>query len=400
MNLPLYIAKRYLFSKSRKNAINIISIIASLGIVIASAALLIVLSGFAGLKDFSLEFSSVIDPDLKALPKTGKRISLDSSKIKALNNIESVEVFSKVIEERVMLTFDDKRHVASIKGVDNNYKLVTEIDQMIPQGSWLTPNSNEVVTGWEISNILTFGVLDYARSLRISVPKPGKGQFTSVSSVFNSDNTINVGLFDINEDLNGTYVFSDIELARNLLEYNQEEVSALELKTLPEADLERTIEVIETIFEGGVIVKTRDQLNDALYKMLNTENLIVYLIFTLVIIIALFNVIGAIIMMILDKKKSLETLYSLGLDTKSIRRVFFLQGSLMTIISGTIGVVLGLILISLQQQFEMIMLTASLAYPVHLKLVNILLVLTTIVVFGILASKIASSRISKELVKS
>ncbi|WP_353777172.1 ABC transporter permease [Winogradskyella sp. 3972H.M.0a.05] len=399
MNFPLYIAKRYLISKSSKSAINIITIIASLGVIIASAALLIVLSGFAGLKDFSLEFSSVIDPDLKVFPKTGKRITLSSNEVEQLTAIPDIELFSKTVEERVVLTFDGKRHIATIKGVDQNYRTVTQIDSLIPQGNWLTPNSNEVVSGWEISNVLSFGVLDYARALKVSVPKPGKGQISSASSIFNSVNTINVGLFDINEDLNGTYVFADIGMAQQLLEYDPNQISSIEIKLNEGADLNSAVESVSNIFNGDVEVKTRDQLNDALYKMLNTENLIVYLIFTLVIIIALFNVIGAIIMMILDKKQSLQTLYNLGVELRSIKRIFFLQGSLMTIASGVTGLIFGLILIGLQQQFDLVMLTPSLPYPVHLKVLNILLVLVTIIAFGVIASKIASSRITKQMVQ-
>lgn len=400
MNFSLYIAKRYLISKSKKSAINIITIIASLGVVIASAALLIVLSGFAGLKDFSLEFSSVIDPDLKVLPDTGKRLTLDQQQLDDINAVTEIEVYSKVVEERVMLKFDDKRHIASIKGVDENYRRVTEIDLMIPQGSWLTPNSNEVVSGWDISNVLSFGVLDYARTLEISVPKPGKGQFSSASSIFNTINTINVGLFDVNEEINSTYVFADINAAQSLLNYQTNQISSIEIKLKPESNVDLVIDKLNTIFNGAVTIKTRDQLNDALYKMLNTENLIVYLIFTLVIIIALFNVIGAIIMMILDKKQSIQTLYSLGLEAKNIRRIFFLQGSLMSIISGIIGVILGVLLIVLQQSFELVMLTQSLPYPVHLKILNVVLVLVTIIAFGVIASKIASSRISKQMVQA
>ena len=399
MNFPLYIAKRYLISKSSKSAINIITIIASLGVIITSAALLIVLSGFAGLKDFSLEFSSVIDPDLKVFPKTGKRITFNPDQSQQLKGISGIELYSKTVEERVMLTFDGKRHVATIKGVDQNFRAVTQIDSLIRQGNWFTPNTNEVVTGWEISNVLSFGVLDYARALKVSVPKPGKGQISSASGIFNSINAINVGLFDINVDLNSTYVFADINITQNLLEYERNQISSIEIRLANGADPSIVADDISKVFNGNVEVKTRDQLNDALYKMLNAENLIVYLIFTLVIIIALFNIIGTIIMMILDKKQSLQTLYNLGVELKNIKRIFFLQGSLMTIISGIIGLVLGLILIGLQQQFELVMLTPSLPYPVHLKILNVLLVLATIIAFGVIASKIASSRITKQMVQ-
>jgi lipoprotein-releasing system permease protein len=152
------------------------------------------------------------------------------------------------------------------------------------------------------------------------------------------------------------------------------------------------------IFGDNIIIKTRAQLNDALYKMLNTENLAVYLIFTLVLIIALFNVIGSIIMMILDKKKNLNTLFNLGVTLKDIRRIFFLQGSLMTVLGGGLGLLLGYVIILLQDRFALIMITPSLPYPVTIKPINFIIVFATISVLGILASKIASSRISKQLI--
>jgi lipoprotein-releasing system permease protein len=184
-----------------------------------------------------------------------------------------------------------------------------------------------------------------------------------------------------------------------LLNYNDHQISSIEFKLVPEADQIQVSEALQTIFGDRVTIKNRAQLNDALYKMLNTENVAVYLIFTLVIIIALFNVIGALIMMILDKKASLNTLFNLGTTTKDIRRIFFLQGSLMTTIAGTIGLILGFVVVFLQQQFSLIMLTPSLAYPVELKLINLLIVFITIVVLGILASKLASQRINRNLVK-
>ncbi len=211
--------------------------------------------------------------------------------------------------------------------------------------------------------------------------------------------TYNIGIFDINEELNNEYIYSDIETARYLLNYNADQISSIELKLNPDADQQLVVEEVEALLNNSVFVKDRSQLNDALYKMLNTENVAVYLIFTLVIIIALFNVVGAIIMMILDKKSSINTLYNLGATTKDIRRVFFLQGSLMTILAGTIGLILGFIIVFLQDQFDLVMLTPSLAYPVEIKIINFILVILTIVILGVLASKLASQRISKQLVQ-
>jgi lipoprotein-releasing system permease protein len=375
------------------------TIIAASGTVIAATALFIVLSGFAGLKNLSLEYTSVVDPDLKLFPLEGKSFTVsneDALKIKTINGIQS---YSKIIEERVILEFDGKKQIVTMKGVDANFTKVTAIDSMVYYGNWLERGTSQIVSGGIISRNLSYGVLDLTRNQKIYVPKPGKGQISSVKGAFNSLEAYNVGIFDINEELNSEYVFANIETARYLLNYNDHQISSIEFKLVPEADQIQVSEALQTIFGDRVTIKNRAQLNDALYKMLNTENVAVYLIFTLVIIIALFNVIGALIMMILDKKASLNTLFNLGTTTKDIRRIFFLQGSLMTIIAGTIGLILGFVVVFLQQQFSLIMLTPSLAYPVELKLINLLIVFITIVVLGILASKLASQRINRNLVK-
>ena len=372
--------------------------IAASGIVIAAAALFIVLSGFAGLKDFSLEFSSYVDPDLKIIPVEGKSFVLSEDDNSSLKNIEGVSSISKIIEERVVLEFEGKKKLATIKGVDENYTRVTDIDSMIIQGEWLGEENNQVVSGGGIAYDLSFGVLDYGKRLSVYVPKPGKGQISSVKSIFNSVEAFNIGIFDINEDLNNEYVFADINTTRYLLNYGPNQVSSVEVKLKDGFDENLIKEKIISVLEDGVEIKNKMQLNSALYKMLNTENLVVYLIFTLVIIIALFNVVGALIMMILDKKESLHTLFNLGATVKDVKRIFFLQGSLMTILGGILGLSIGFIVVLLQQQFDLVMITPSLPYPVTLKMVNFVIVLMTIGLLGIIASRIASNRIKKSLV--
>nr|WP_257022836.1 FtsX-like permease family protein [Winogradskyella forsetii] len=376
------------------------TLIASGGVVIASAALFIVLSVFAGLKDFSLEFSSFVDPDLKLMPSEGKSFQWTENDKAAFLKIKGIANYSEIIEERIIIKSENKNLLATLKGVDKNYLNVTNIDTMVTKGNWITPESNEVVSGWGISNNLSFGILDYLKPLSLYVPKVGKGQASSPKGYYNSVYVNNVGLFEINEELNNNYIFSDIELAKRLLGYNTEQLSALELKLTPDADEENIRTQLKAAYGNKFNIKNRAELNDALFKMLNTENLAIYLIFTLVIIIALFNVIGAIIMMILDKKKSLNTLFNLGTETKTIKSIFFLQGSLMTVVSGIIGVSIGLLVVFLQQTFELVMLTPDLAYPVRINFLNVLIVLATIFALGIVASKIASQRITHGLIQS
>lgn len=396
--MSLYIAKRYLLTKSSNNAINIITIIAAVGVIIGAAALFIVLSGFAGLKDFSLQFSSLVDPDLKAVVTEGKSITLTDAQENQLQNIDGVASYSKIIEERIILSYDDKKLLTTLKGVDVNFGTVNDIDSIVAEGSWISDQGNQIVAGWGITNDLSMGVMDYAKSVTLLVPRPGKGQITSVANAFNSVYTNNVGVFQINEELDNSLVFTNIETAKNLLNYEENQISSIEFKLDSGVDETQIRSSLKSVLGDSFTIKNRAQLNDALYKMLNTENLAVYLIFTLVLIIALFNVVGSIVMMILDKKKNLNTLFNMGVTIKDLRRIFFLQGSLMSIVGGIIGLVLGFLIILAQKLFSLHMITPSLAYPVAIKPINFVLVLVTISVLGILASKIASVRISKQLI--
>ena len=189
--------------------------------------------------------------------------------------------------------------------------------------------------------------------------------------------------------------YTSIENARYLLGVKPNQISALEIITLPEADLDRITTELTSVFKEKIIIKNRVQLNDALYKMLNTEHVAVYLIFTLILIIALFNIIGSIVMMILHKKENLKTLYSIGADKNELQHIFFMQGIMMTVLGGFIGLFLGATLIILQKYFDLVMISPTLAYPVVLKSMNFVIAFGTILVLGVMASKIASWSIKK-----
>ncbi|MFO8147515.1 MAG: ABC transporter permease [Bacteroidota bacterium] len=397
MNFSLYIAKRYLFTKSSNNAINIITIIAAVGVFAGAFSLFIVLSGFSGLKDFSLSFSNEFDPDLKVFPSTGKTISISEAEKQNLYKIQGISASSEVVEERVFLDYRSKNHTAFIKGVDSEYRKVNNIDSSIVYGNWLTDSDFQVVAGNGITRLLTLSAFDYNHLLEIMVPRPGKGQVTVPTDAFNKEGVVVTGIYSVNEELDSKYIFANISFARQLLEMEENEVSAIEIKLAPGADPETVTSEIKKILGQDVMVKNRAQLNETLYKMLNTENLAVYLIFTLVLIIALFNVVGSIIMVILDKRENIKTLYSLGATENAIKNIFFMQGALMTIVGGFIGVLFALILVYLQLEFDLVMITPSLPYPVKIKAENIVLVLVTIGILGMTASYIAASRSKKAL---
>ena len=399
MNTPLYIAKRYLRSKSSNNAINIITRIAAAGVVVGTMALFIVLSGFSGLREFSLSFSNIFDADLKVYPQTGKTLRTDEAFMESLYVIPGIMAASSVVEEKVYLNFLGKNHIATIKGVDQNFGKVVSIDSILYVSNWFTKDTPEAVIGLGTAAKLSLGAYDYSNLLEIYVPKPGTNQVLDPSQAFNKQSVLVTGIYSVNEELDEQFVFTDLALAQELLSYEQGEISALELKLTQDANEEAISDQVRQLFGGEVLIKNRIQQNDALHKMLNTENFMVYLIFTLVLIIALFNVIGSIIMMILDKKKNLFTLQSIGLPLPDIRRVFYYQGFLLTAISGVIGLALGYLVVFLQQQFALVKIAGEIPYPVMPTIINGVIVLTTIIVLGVIASQIASRRVTKNLLR-
>ncbi|MDJ0645117.1 MAG: ABC transporter permease [Flavobacteriaceae bacterium] len=399
MNFPLYIAKRYLFSKSSNNAINIITIIAAVGVIIGAAALFIVLSVFSGLKNFSLDFIRVSDPDLKISSAKGKSFFFTDAFMENFKD-ERIVSYSKVVEEKALFSYEGKPQMARIKGVDANYLKVNSIDTAIYVGDWLDRQlPNAVVIGNGISASLSLGTYDVIEPLKVYVPKPGKGYIRNPNNAFNQINLQPIGVFKLTEDLDKQYVFSNIEVAQGLLNYQSDQISAIELRLRPDANRSEVIEQLAVTLGDDFRVQTREQLNAIFYRMINTENLVSYLVFTLILIIALFNVIGAIVMMILDKRENLTTLFNLGATLKEIRKVFVLQGFLLSIFGLVIGLSLAIIFVLLQKQFGFIMITSSLAYPVEFKLLNVMVVVVTITSLGFLAAKIASARISMKLIQ-
>jgi lipoprotein-releasing system permease protein len=397
LNFPLYIAKRYIFSRSKNNAINIINRIASMGIIVGTMALFVVLSVFSGLKVFSLSFTNEIDPDLKISSTYGKSFFVTPDQETQLKNIEGIASYSKIIEERVLFLFKDKQLVTYLKGVDKNYIVVNDIRKKLFNGEWLKPDTYQVVIGYGIARDFSLGILDFENPLQIFAPKPGKGAIENPEEAFNKTDVLPVAIYSISEDLDSKYVFADLGLTQDLLMYKSNQISGIEFNLKENANETAIRLQLEKIFKNKITIKNRAQLNESLYKMLNTENIVVYLIFTLVIIVALFNLVGALIMMILEKKHNLKTLFNLGTEITSLRKIFLLQGTLLSVFGGIIGLVLGIILVLLQQEYNLIMLTPTLAYPVVFTLENVLIVMATIVSLGFVASLIASSRVSKKL---
>lgn len=398
MNFSLYIAKRYLFSKSSNNAINIITKIASIGIIVGSLALFIVLSVFSGLKSFSTKFLNATDPNIRISAAVGKSFEFTDSIQNQILSTKGIVAFSKVIEERAFFKHGKKEQIAYIKGVDRNYTNVVRIDTLIYSGKWLNFDKPTALVGNGLANKLSIGILNYGDPLTILVPKPGKGYLTNPTKAFQKSNVQAVGVFSISEELDHKFVFTPLSVCQNLLNYTPNQISAIDIKTDSNAS-DVCLKELKEKLGPNYKIESREELNSVFYKILNTEKLVAYLIFTLVLIIAVFNVIGSIIMMILDKKSNLVTLYNLGATIKEVRKIFIYQGFLLTFGGLIIGTTLGTVLIFIQNKYKLFMITSSIAYPIEFKFTNLILVAITITLLGYFAALIASSRISKELLE-
>ncbi|QNM85221.1 ABC transporter permease [Polaribacter pectinis] len=399
MSFPYYIAKRYLFTKTSNNAINIITIIASFGVIVGSLALFVILSGFSGLRTFSYSLLDVSDPDIKITSVKGKSFFYSDDIKNTLKSNSNIKISSKIIEERVFLEYNDKNEIAYIKGVEANYASITQIDSAISVGNWLDQEfSNTAVIGRGISNKLSLGIFNFGEPLSIMIPKPGTG-FINPNNAFYKTNVQIVGLYSGTEEFESKFVFIDIEQARELLRFKENQITGIELKLIDNTNVDNISEAIQQQLGSDYKVQTKEQLNEVFYKVINTENFVSYLIFTLIVIIALFNVIGAIIMMIIDKKQNLKTLFNLGTSIKEIKKIFILQGFLLTFFGMCIGLFLGIILVFLQKKFSLFMIVPNLAYPVEFRFTNLLIVFSTITILGFIAAKIASSRISKDFIE-
>ena len=397
MKAILFIAWRYVRSKSSQNVINIINRMSIFVLIVGGASLMIVLAGFSGLRTFSMSFSNFFDPDLKIFPKTGKIFSLSPMQEAALKESGVVASYTKVLEERVFLNSRGKNYIAYIKGVDENYPKVNAVDSIlvISPKEWLL-SQDYVVVGNIIAETLNLGLFTSTTPLQIIVPKAGKGSITSSSTPYREETVLLSDYYQVTEDLDSKYVFATLSLAQRLTGVQANEVSAVEIKLSKGVSVAEGKKRLQKVLGDGFVIKDRMALNEDLYKMFQTENLATYLIFTLVLIVALFNLVGAIIMMILDKRKNLYTLFALGMTERQIRAIFFLQGVIVSLLGAIFGVGLGVGIAWLQKTYPMLYINPNaavpIAYPMDIRLLEIVVVFFTIFVLGIIASAIGASR--------
>ena len=397
MRFPLYIASRYFFTRSKQSVINIINYIALSVVLIATAALLIVLSAFTGLKDFGLSFSNVFDPDFRIEAIQGKVFEIDSVTLTSVKQLDGILAVSGIIEDKVFLNYRDKNHVVYLKGVDSTYQKVIESKRFLSSGAWFSKELDEVVIGGGVAQVLSLGVYDYNDFLVLTVPKRSASA-TQLKEPFINKTALVSGIYSVSEELDKKYMFSNLSFARDLFQRKGNVYSSLELKVAPNLNRKQLEEQLRAILKTPIRMRSRTELNAALFKMLNTEQMAIYLIFTLVIIIALFNVVGALIMMILEKRPQLKVLYALGVQPKEIRLIFFYLGGMISWVGGGLGILLGTTLVLLQRYFPFLYVPGTnFPYPVRLEFQNVAMVLMLLLVLGGLASAWATAQVGKRI---
>lgn len=382
MNLPFYIARRYFLSKNNTNIVNIITSITVLAIVVGAAAMLIVLSVFSGLERMNLDIYTKTNPDLRITPIKGKILPKINELTALLDKNEQVANYVKSIEEKVYLTYNGKEDIALIKGVEVGYEKVIRIDTAVKIGQYL-PHiyDNELLFSAKKAFQLSLN-LDYDQAVKIYMPKIGKGLITREEDAFNTQEAYVQGIFSLNE-VYDELVYAPISFVQNLLELDSNSAYLLEVQLKEGISPEEFKKAFLKKQPEPYKLETKREQSGVFIKVMNTENFIIYLIFTLIIVIAYFTLAGAIIVIIVDKKKQITTFTSMGMNKSSIKKIFFNTG-IIIVISGTfLGILLASALLYLQQHFGLFTVNELIAYPVEFKLRNYAIVCLTTTLIGL-----------------
>jgi lipoprotein-releasing system permease protein len=391
LNLPLFIARRYLVSKKKQNIVNIISVISVGGIVIGTMALIIVLSVLNGFSGLINTFFSNFDPDLKITAVQGKMFdpsAFDFEKVKALPEVAN---YAEIIEEVALLKYENQIYPAVVKGVPENYAQYTNIDTLIIDGSYLLKEQgiNYAVIGQGVA--MSLGVRPaFIEHIMIYVPKKGKQVSINPAQAINHNYVFPSGVFALLEEIDSKYVIVSYDFAAELFE-SKNQVSSVELGISPAANINQVQKEIKNILGDGFHVKNQYQQHDLIYKTMESEKWAAYLILVFILIIASFNLLGSLSMLIIDKKEDILIFQSMGASAKTIRQIFLFEGWLISIVGAIIGTLLGILICWIQIKFSIITFPNSgsfvvSAYPVSIKFFDIFLVFIAVLLIGFFAS--------------
>ncbi|RGX77063.1 FtsX-like permease family protein [Bacteroides stercorirosoris] len=395
MNLPFYIARRYLFSKKKHNAINIISGISVCGVALATLALVCTLSVFNGFQDMVAGFFTAFDPELKITVREGKVFEPGTAAIREVRALPEIDVWTETLEENAMVQYKDRQAMAVIKGVEDNFEQLTSIDSLLyGAGEFILHDSivDYGVLGVELISELGTG-LQFVDPLQVYAPKRNvRVNMANPSASFNRDYLFSPGVvFVVNQQkYDARYILTSLDFARRLFNYDTE-VSAIELKLKPDADASAVQRKISRMLGDDYVVLNRYEQQADVFRIMEIEKFISYLFLTFILAIACFNVIGSLSMLILDKREDVETLRNLGADDRLIARIFLFEGRLISLFGALAGIILGLLLCFFQQRFGIISLGGGSgsfivdAYPVSVHVTDVILIFITVIAVGFLS---------------
>ena len=391
MKLSLYIAKRYLFAKKSRNAINVISSISVAGVTVGTMALIIVLSVFNGLETLVRSIFNTFDPDLKVMPVEGKTFIPDTAKLTLLSNINGVACYSLCVEENALLRYGDKQYVAAIRGVDSNYAQVTGIDSSMWDGEFILRSDKGrpyAIPGIGVANFLGIRI-NFIEPLNIYVPKRTGTADLDPEDAFNRNFIFPSGIYQVEQEYDSKYVFLPIDFARELLEYDSE-VTSLEIKFEEGAKEAVVQKEVARLFGKEFTVQNKYEQQEIFYKVMRSERIAIFFILTLILIVASFSIIGSLTMLIIEKERDIEILKSLGADNPLIRKIFIFEGWLISIFGAVAGILLGFAVCWVQQRYGLVRLQSDSlivnAYPVVMKVRDFIIVPATVLLIGFWAA--------------
>ena len=397
MNFPFYIAKRYLFSKKSHNAINVISAVSVCGVALATLALVCTLSVFNGFQDLVATMFTAFDPELKITAVSGKVFDGQDERIQSLRQLPEIEVFSESLEDNAMVQYKGRQAMVTVKGVEDNFDRLTPIDSILYGRGELVLHDEVVdyaIPGIELVSVLGTGIR-FLDPLEVYAPKRGSRiNVASPASSFNSDYLHSSGLvFAVNQQkYDASYILTSLAFARNLFQYDTE-VSSVDLKLKEGSNIYKVQENISQLLGEDFRVLNRYEQQADTFRIMEVEKLISYLFLSFILLIACFNVIGSLSMLIIDKRADVVTLRNLGANDETIKRIFLLEGCLISFMGALVGVVLGVALCLVQQEFGLISLGSGDsagafvidAYPVSVHIGDVVLVLCTVLLVGYLS---------------
>lgn len=398
MNVPFYIAKRYLFAKRSRSVVHIISYVSMLGVAVGTASLIIVLSVFNGFENLVLSLYNAFDPAIKITAAEGKVFEADSAKL-VLD--ERALLYSEILEEKVLLKYKNKEYIATLKGVDEQFKKINNVDNMLLTGTYFDGYASEktAILGQGVAYHLSIGVGDIMNPLQLFVPKREKKHLLNASDAFSQSSLIPVGIFGIQADFDATYVITSLNNVQKILE-RPNVLSALEVHC-KDSEMEALQEELQTALGSAYIVQNRYQQHAFLYQILNSEKMAVFLILTFILIIATFNIIGSLSMLIIDKKKDIRVLSFMGLNNSQLQHLFWMEGLLTTLVGAIVGLFIGLIFCWAQIKWGFITMGAGSfvidQYPVSIQSKDVAIVTLIVLSIGAVAAWIPALQLKKNL---